>query len=156
MGPYDLIICGKQAIDGDTAQVGPGIAVHLRIPQITFVKKIEEIGNKAIRAERMMEEGYQVVESPLPVLLTVVKEINEPRLPSLRGKIRAKKAEIPVWGPQDIGLDPGQVGLKGSPTYVTRIFVPERKGAGKIFRGDAEEAVEQLLQELREDKLLQG
>jgi electron transfer flavoprotein beta subunit len=151
---YDLILCGKQAIDGDTAQVGPGIAVHLQIPQITFVKKIEEISEKAIRAERMMEEGYQVVESPLPVLLTVVKEINEPRLPSLRGKMRAKKAEIPVWGPDDIGIAPEEVGLNGSPTYVSRIFAPERKSSAKIFRGDPEDTVTELLQELRDKKLL--
>jgi len=154
IGDYDLILCGKQAIDGDTAQVGPGIAVHLRIPQITFVKKIEEISDRSIRAERMMEEGYQVVESPLPVLLTVVKEINEPRLPSLRGKMRANKATIPVWGPEEIGVDPEEVGLKASPTYVAKIFAPDRKGVGKIFRGDPEETVDQLLQELRNKKLL--
>jgi electron transfer flavoprotein beta subunit len=154
MGDYDLIICGKQAIDGDTAQVGPGIAVHLRIPQITFVKRIREIRNRSIVAERMMEEGYQVVESPLPVLLTVVKEINEPRLPSLRGKMRAKKATIPVWGPQGINVDAREVGLKGSPTYVTRIFAPERKGSGRIFKGDPQETVDRLLQELRDQKLL--
>lgn len=154
IGQYDVILCGKQAIDGDTAQVGPGIAVHLRIPQITFVKKIEEITDKTIRAERLMEEGYQVVQSPLPVLLTVVKEINEPRLPSLRGKMRAKNAAIPVWGPEEIGVDPREVGLKGSPTYVARIFSPERKGTAKVFRGGPEETVEQLLEELRSKKLL--
>lgn len=154
IGQYDLILCGKQAIDGDTAQVGPGIAVHLRIPQITFVRKIEEITDRTIRAERLMEEGYQVVQSPLPVLLTVVKEINEPRLPSLRGKLRAKNTTIPVWGPDEIGVDPQEVGLKGSPTYVARIFSPERKGTAKVFRGDPEQAVEQLLEELRSKKLL--
>ncbi|MBU1912733.1 MAG: electron transfer flavoprotein subunit beta/FixA family protein, partial [Candidatus Omnitrophica bacterium] len=90
---FDLLICGKQAIDGDTAQVGPGIAAFLDIPQITFVKKIEDIKDSLIRAERMTEEGYDIVESPLPCLITVVKEINEPRLPSLKGKMRAKKIE---------------------------------------------------------------
>lgn len=154
IGQYDIVLCGKQAIDGDTAQVGPGIAVHLRIPQITFVKKIEEITDRMIRAERLMEEGYQVVQSPLPVLLTVVKEINEPRLPSLRGKMRAKNAAIPVWGPQEIGVDPREVGLNGSPTYVARIFSPERKGTAKVFRGEPEETVEQLFEELRGKKLL--
>jgi electron transfer flavoprotein beta subunit len=154
IGQYDIVLCGKQAIDGDTAQVGPGIAVHLRIPQITFVKKIEEVTDRTIRAERLMEEGYQVVQSPLPVLLTVVKEINEPRLPSLRGKMRAKNAAIPVWGPEEIGVDPREMGLKGSPTYVARIFSPERKGIAKVFRGEPEETVEQLLEELRSKKLL--
>ncbi len=154
LGEYDLIICGKQAIDGDTAQVGPGIAVHLRIPQITFVKKIEKISDRSIRAQRMMEQGHQVVESRLPVVLTVVKEINEPRLPSLRGKMKAKKTTIPVWGPQEIGVDPGEVGLKGSPTYVTKIFAPPRKSSGRILEGEPEETVEQLLQELRDKKLV--
>jgi electron transfer flavoprotein beta subunit len=102
----------------------------------------------------MMEEGFQVVESPLPVLLTVVKEINEPRLPSLRGKMKAKKAEIPVWGPKDLGLDCGEIGLRGSPTYVSKIFAPERKKSGKIFRGDPEETVDQVIQELRQAKLI--
>ena len=154
IGDYDIVICGKQAIDGDTAQVGPGIAVHLNIPQITFVRKIEEVSDRTIRAERMMEEGYQVVESPLPVLLTVVKEINEPRLPSLRGKMKAKKADVPVWGPEDIGVDCDEIGLKGSPTYVSRVFAPERKKSGKVFRGDPEETVDQLIQEFRKGKLI--
>jgi electron transfer flavoprotein beta subunit len=154
IGDYHIIICGKQAIDGDTAQVGPGIAVHLNIPQITFVKKIEQVSDRSLRAERMMEEGFQVVESPLPVLLTVVKEINEPRLPSLRGKMRAKKAEIPVWGPDDLGLDCEEIGLRGSPTYVSRIFAPERKKSGKVFRGDPEETVDALIEELRKGKLI--
>ncbi len=154
IGDYDIIICGKQAIDGDTAQVGPGIAVHLNIPQITFVRKIEEVTDRSIRAQRMMEEGFQVVESPLPVLLTVVKEINEPRLPSLRGKIKAKKADIPVWGPEDLGLDCAQIGLKGSPTYVSRIFAPERRSSGKVFRGEPEESVDQLICELRKAKFI--
>lgn len=96
IGKFDLIICGKQAIDGDTAQVGPGISAHLDIPQITYVKKIEEVklddGQHAfMRAERMTEEGYEIIESPLPCLITVVKEINEPRIPSLKGKMKAKK-----------------------------------------------------------------
>jgi len=154
IGDYDIVICGKQAIDGDTAQVGPGIAVHLNIPQITFVRKIEDVTDRSIRAERMMEEGFQIVESPLPVLLTVVKEINEPRLPSLRGKMKARKANIPVWGPEELEVNCDQIGLKGSPTWVAKIFVPERKSSGKIFRGDAEEAVDQLLQELRDGKLI--
>ncbi|MGE4358114.1 MAG: electron transfer flavoprotein subunit beta, partial [Candidatus Omnitrophota bacterium] len=124
IGDFDLIICGKQAIDGDTAQVGPGISAHLDIPQVTYVKKIEEIkigepqsditggtSNQIImRVERMVEEGYEVIEVPLPCLITVVKEINEPRLPSLKGKLRAKSAEIKKWGILDLGLDKKEVG----------------------------------------------
>ena len=95
IGKYDLILCGKQASDGDTAQVGPGISTFLDIPQVTYVKKIEEIKpEENARVERMTEEGFDIIETPLPCLLTVVKEINEPRLPSLKGKMKAKKAEI--------------------------------------------------------------
>ena len=154
IGEYDIVICGKQAIDGDTAQVGPGIAVHLNIPQITFVKKIEEITDKKIRAERLMEEGYQVIESQLPVLITVVKEINEPRLPSLRGKIRAKRTEIPVWKLPDLGVDGKKVGLEGSPTFVNKIFTPERRKAGKILRGEVSEMVKEVIAGLKKQQII--
>lgn len=106
LGEFDLIICGKQASDGDTAQVGPGISTHLDIPQVTYVKKVEEVKDKTMRVERLMEEGYEVIEIPLPALLTVVKEINEPRLPSLKGMMKAKSAKITVWTQKELNLDP--------------------------------------------------
>ncbi|MCK4948271.1 MAG: electron transfer flavoprotein subunit beta/FixA family protein [Candidatus Aureabacteria bacterium] len=146
---YDIIICGKQAIDGDTAQVGPGIATHLDIPQITYVKKIEKIENGKIVSERMVEEGYEVVESTLPVLLTVVKEINEPRLPSLKGKMKAKKSEIKIITTEDLKIDTGKVGLDGSPTWVMKIFTPPKKEGGKIFKGTADEVVAELMNEIQ-------
>lgn len=146
---YDIIICGKQAIDGDTAQVGPGIATHLDIPQITYVKKIEKIENGKIVSERMVEEGYEVVESTLPVLLTVVKEINEPRLPSLKGKMKAKKSEIKIITAEDLKIDTGKVGLDGSPTWVMKIFTPPKKEGGKIFKGTADEVVAELMNEIQ-------
>lgn len=142
--PYDLIICGKQASDGDTAQVGPGIAVHLDLPQITFVRKIEEVKEKYIRVERLLEEGYEVIESSLPALITVVKEINEPRLPSLKGKIRASKLTIPVWNAGEIQADPERIGLRGSPTVVNKIFSPPKRTGGKIWDGETKQAVEEL------------
>ncbi len=136
IGGYNLIICGKQAIDGDTAQTGPGVAAHLNLPQITFVRKIEEIREDYIRTERLTEEGYQVIESPLPALLTVVKEINEPRLPTLKGKLRAKKTEIPVFTPDDIEADRGKIGLDGSPTQVLEIFTPKIEKEVKVFTAE--------------------
>lgn len=154
IGDYGIILCGKQAIDGDTAQVGPGIAAHLDLPQITFVRKIEEISDKKIRAERLMEDGYQVIESTLPAVLTVVKEINEPRLPSLRGKMAARKAEITAWGLEELGLSPDEVGINGSPTIVKKIFTPERKTEGKIFTGDARDTVKELIDALKADKII--
>jgi electron transfer flavoprotein beta subunit len=149
IGNVDIVLCGKQAIDGDTAQVGPGIAVHLGYPQITFVKRIEEITPKKVRAERMMEEGYQVIESRLPVVFTVVKEINEPRLPSVRGKMRAKKAEIPTWKASDLDATPEYLGLKGSPTVVHKIYAPERKKEGRLLEGEPPEVAAELVSELR-------
>ena len=147
IGDVDLIICGKQAIDGDTAQVGPGVSAHLDLPQITFVGKIDEITEDRIRAERMVEGGYQVVESPLPCVITVVKDINIPRLPSLKGKIAAKKAEIPHWGPEDIDADPKRIGAAGSPTMVEEVFAPELKKEGRIYSEDQiEEAIEKVIE----------
>jgi len=147
IGDVDLIICGKQAIDGDTAQVGPGVSAHLDLPQITFVGKIDEITEDRIRAERMVEGGYQVVESPLPCVITVVKDINIPRLPSLKGKIAAKKAEIPHWGPEDIDADPKRIGATGSPTMVEEVFAPELKKEGRIYSEDQmEEAIEKVIE----------
>jgi len=151
---FDLVICGKQAIDGDTAQVGPGIAVHLGIPQIAFVKKIEEIAEGKIRAQRMTEEGHEVIEGSLPILLTVVKDINQPRLPSLKGKLKAKKQEIKRWGAAEIGAEEHRIGLDGSPTQVLKIFSPPARSGGQIFTGDAGAVVDKLVGELEKNKIV--
>ncbi len=150
-GAFDLIICGKQASDGDTAQVGPGISTHLDIPQVTYVKKVEEVKENLMRVERMMEEGYEVIETPLPALLTVVKEINEPRLPSLKGMMRAKSAKITVWGQKDLNLDPQNIGLCGSPTQVVRIFTPPQRTGGQVIRGEVPEIAAQLVDLLKDE-----
>ena len=151
IGKFDIVICGKQAIDGDTAQVGPGVAAFLDIPQITFVKKIEEIKDSMIRAERMTEEGYDIVEAPLPCLITVVKEINEPRLPSLKGKMRAKKIEIKKLEAKDLDADPDSLGLKGSPTKVVKIFTPPPRKGGQILEGEAKDVCEKLVELLKNE-----
>ncbi|HLD82642.1 MAG TPA: electron transfer flavoprotein subunit beta/FixA family protein [Candidatus Omnitrophota bacterium] len=162
IGNYDLILCGKQASDGDTAQVGPGISAHLDIPQVTYVKKIEEVNphtncntnetkigvgvkGGSMRVERMMEEGFEIIETPLPALITVVKEINEPRLPSLKGLMRAKSAKVSVWTQKDLNLDPQSIGLCGSPTQVVKIFTPPPRIGGQIIVGDTQEVVEKLV-----------
>ena len=150
----DIIICGKQAIDGDTAQVGPETAEFLNIPHISYVRKIEDVNESSIRVQRMMDEGYDVVESPFPVLLTVVKELNEPRLPSLKGKMAAKKAVIQKWGASDILADENDIGLKGSPTQVKNIFTPEARSGRKMLEGAPEEQIDALLQELKGLKCL--
>jgi electron transfer flavoprotein beta subunit len=152
---YDLIICGKQAIDGDTAQVGPGVAAQLGIPQITFVRKVDEINEKNIKAERLVEGGYEVISSPLPLLITVVKEINEPRLPTLKGRLNAKKAEIAHWGPEEIEAEKDKIGISGSPTKVDEIFTPDLSKDGKIFNIDQiDEAAEEIVKKQKEMGLI--
>jgi len=150
----DVIICGKQAIDGDTAQVGPEVAEFLNIPHVSYVRRIDDITEKTIKVQRLMDEGYDVVESSLPVLLTVVKELNEPRLPSLKGKMAAKKAEIKKWGLADIGAEEVDIGLKGSPTRVKNIFTPEARKDRKMLDGVPEDQVTALIEELRRLKCL--
>ena len=150
----DIIFCGKQAIDGDTAQVGPETAEFLNIPHISYIRKIEEVMDTSIRVQRLMDEGYDVVESSLPVLLTVVKELNDPRMPSLKGKMAAKKAEIKVMGFADIEADENNLGLKGSPTQVKNIFAPEMKAERKMIEGSPDEQVDNLISELKGIKCL--
>ena len=145
----DLVICGKQAVDGDTAQVGPGLAANLNIPHITQVRKIRELTEDKLAAERLTDRGYEVVEVSLPAVITVVKELNEPRIPGLRGMMQAKKAEIPVWGPDDIEAEADRIGLKGSPTQVWRTFEPERQRRGEMLEGTPREQAAALWQRLR-------
>ncbi len=157
IGGADLVICGKQAIDGDTAQVGPGVATRLGIPQLTYVSKVREIdpGQRKIVVERLLENGREVVESSLPVLMTVVKDINVPRHPSLMGMKRSTKASIPVLTAKDIGADENRIGLKGSPTWVVRIFSPEARAAGgEILSGDPTETVPLLAGKLLDTKFI--
>lgn len=144
IGEYDLIICGKQATDGDTAQVGPSLAEKLGIPHTTYVRKIEEISEKSIRCQRLTDDGYEIIEMPLPAVITVVKEINEPRLPSLKGMMRAKKAVISVWTLDDIGADKNHCGLKGSPTQVIKTFVPVHDINSEMIEGEPQEQAKKL------------
>jgi electron transfer flavoprotein beta subunit len=150
IGDYSIVICGKQASDGDTAQVGPGIAAHLNLPQVTYVRKIEEVDQKHIVAERLLEHGTEVVDVPLPCVMTVVKELNEPRLPSLKGKMAAKKAVIAHWKAADLECDPKCIGLEGSPTKVAKVFTPPPRTGGQVFTGDPAEAVTQLVGKLQD------
>ncbi|MBC7190597.1 electron transfer flavoprotein subunit beta/FixA family protein [Candidatus Aerophobetes bacterium] len=153
LGTFHLIITGKQAIDGDTAQVGPGIAEWLGIPQITYVRKLE-VENGFIRAERTLEDCFEVVETKLPALVTVTKEINQPRYPSLKGLLQAKKMEIPVWDNSKLNLPPQRVGLEGSPTRVIKVFVPQPPPKGRIIEGSIEEKVNTIIEEMKKRNLL--
>jgi electron transfer flavoprotein beta subunit len=150
----DLIICGKQAIDGDTAQVGPGIAEVLDIPHVSYVGKVEDINSGQMQVERITESGYEVIETFLPALITVLKDINEPRLPTFKGKMRAKNMEIPVWGPEDLELEENHIGLSGSPTQVIKIFKPQRVKKGEICDGQPEECADRLVSFLKEKEIV--
>ncbi len=154
IGRYDLVLCGKQAIDGDTAQVGPEIAEHLGIAQITYVAKLAVEGDN-VRVEREHEDGYEILETKLPVLLSVVKSINEPRFPTIKGKMRASRTKIPVWGAADLAVDPDCIGLKGSPTQVRRIFTPPQRTQGVVIQKEtARETVVELIAKLTDAKLV--
>jgi len=151
---YDLIICGRQTIDGDTGQVGPELAEMLGIPFVAYVSQIEELANGYMRVQRMVEEGHEVIETSLPAVITVVKEINVPRLPSLRGIAKSKSAMMPIWTAQELGVDENMVGLSGSATRVIKIFFPERVYHGEILQGELENQVESLINKLRNAKII--
>ena len=148
-GQFDLLLCGKQAIDGDTAQVGPGLAMRMDIPYVTCVQKVRSANTGGMVVERMMDDGHDVVEIKYPALLTVVKDINEPRVPSLKGKMKAKKAAITTLSAEDIGAESGSIGLAGSPTQVVKVFPPEPRGEGAVFSGTIDEQLDQLVDKLK-------
>lgn len=149
LGDVNLIICGKQAVDGDTAQVGPGIAAHLGIAQAAYVSAMGDSGENKVTVTRMNEEGSDICELDLPAVLSVVKDINSPRIPSLRSKMAAKKAEIPVWSAADIGVEPEKVGREGSPTKVIETKKADVKARNTItLDGEPGEIAKQLAEEL--------
>lgn len=151
---YDLVICGRQAIDGDTAQIGPQIAEQLKIPQITYVRKVE-IEDKKVVAERVLEDGYEKIETTLPCLLTVLKELNKPRYPTIGGIVSAyREKKVIVWTVKDIPVEQKFIGMSGSPTQVKRTFAPEPKGKGVMLTGKNEEVVKQLVAKFKEKNVL--
>lgn len=149
LGAFDLVLCGKQAIDGDTAQVGPGLAMRMEMPYVTCVQKVREATVSGLVVERMMDDGYDVVAVDFPALLTVVKDLNEPRVPSLKGKMRAKKLEIRKLTAADIGADPTCIGLPGSPTQVVNVFPPPSRGNRAVLSGTLDEQIDQLVDSLQ-------
>ncbi len=154
-GKVHLVICAKQTNDGETGQVGPGIAAWLAWPNVSFVKKIEEISETSLRVQRMMEDGVDVLEMELPALISVVKEINEPRLPSLKGKMASKKALIPKWQAGDISAEASKIGIAGSPTLVWKRSSPPKRGGGVRIEGaTTEEKAVKFVEKIKELKLL--
>lgn len=155
-GKYDLVICGRQAIDGDTAQIGPQVAEYLGIPQVTYVFEIETVRKDHMIVKRRVEKGFERIRTSTPALLTVIGEINEPRYPIIRDLLDAcrEKAPITVWNAADIGVKTDEVGLEGSLTNVIKTFSPKTKRETEILDGDSKEQVEALVGRLRENKLI--
>ena len=153
IGEYDLIICGKQTFEGDTAQVGPGLAEWLGIPQATYAIEIT-VEDGVLRVRRLLENSFEIVEVKPPALVTVVKHINEPRLPGLKAKLAAKKKEITIWSAEDVAADPAKCGLDGSPTSVVEIFHPSHEHEGEMLEGEADEQVSALFDKLRGQQVL--
>jgi electron transfer flavoprotein beta subunit len=154
ISPYDIIICGLKTTDGDTGQVGPELANYLGIPHICYVNKILEASEGRIRVTRMLDEGVETLETSLPVLITVTKEINQPRLATLRGRLNARKAEVNQITSQDLDGDPSRFGLEGSATRVIKVFTPTQPSGGEIMEGSPDELVEKMLEKLIECKVI--
>jgi len=154
LGNIDLVICGKQAIDGDTAQVGPGIAVNLGVPFVAYVRKVIEVKDGRMTVERLIEDGYEEVEITLPAVITVVKEINTPRMPSLKGKMKAKKLEVASHNADALGAIPENIGLAGSPTKVVKVFTPPPKGKRELIEGEPAMQAAKVVERLMELKVI--
>lgn len=148
LGGAGLILCGRMASDGDTAQVGPMLATMLNIPCVTDVAAVEDVTETSARLLRLTDGGYERVETALPALLTVVKEINVPRLPSVAGVLRGTRGELLRFTAADLGIDPAQVGLKGSATRVTATSRPPMRGICRRLNGSLEEMALAVWQEL--------
>lgn len=154
LGSFDLILAGKQAIDSDSAQVPGAVAAALDLPQAMFVKKVEGVDGGKATVHRTTEDGYDVVELNLPAVISVVKEINEPRLPSLKGKMAAKKKEVTTWTAADLGVDADTVGAN-SATKTVRVSPPPPRPKGeRIEGGSPEEIADKLFKKLRENQIL--
>lgn len=155
IGGADLVICGKQAVDGDTAQIGPGIAAHLDWQQATYVTEIGGCEGGRITVTRMNENGTDTCELGLPAVLTVVKGINMPRVPTLKGVLASKECGVPVWKPADIGADLGKIGLDPSPTRVVKTQPPPpRLGETQRIESPPAEGAAQLIAALRQRNLI--
>ena len=157
IGDYDIIFAGRQAIDGDTAQVGPQMAMRLELPVVSYVQKVVEV-NEAERyciVERQMEDGHDVVKVPLPCVLTCVKELNEPRYMTVSRILYAcEEADIKIWNEKDVELDPSECGLNASPTKVDKSFTPAPKGKGEMLSGTIAEMSAKLVGSLREKHVI--
>ena len=152
--PCSLILCGNETIDSGTSQVGPQLAEFLDIPHVTNARAIDSIGEDILLVERSLENGHMKVKVSLPALITVNKEINQPRLPSVAGIMEVAQKELKAYGLTDLGLSPEQVGLSGSPTQMAEFFESKQERRGEILRGEPEQVAKEALKRLRELNVL--
>lgn len=150
LGKFDLIFCGNQSLDGGTGQVVPEIAEFLGVPHVTYTRKITLLDGEIARVERAVEHGYMLIEARMPLVLSVVKEINVPRHVSLMRISEAMQAEVPVWTSRDLDVDGSRIGILGSPTQVADLFLPVIKRRGEMLRGAPDTVSKLLVQRLRE------
>ena len=150
LGEFDLVLCGKQAVDGDTAQVGPQIAEHLDLPQVTYVESLTFDGNKTFTVKKSMEDGYQIVQVDTPCVFTALASGVKPRYMSVRGIVEAYNHPIETWTYNVISVDDQKIGLNGSPTRVFKSFTKGVKAAGQIYEVDPAEAVDIIISKLKE------
>ena len=156
LGGFNIIITGERATDGETGQVGPSVATRLNILPLTYISKIEKISRERVVVYRDVEGGYEILEAFYPLLLSVIKRINEPRLPNLAGKIKARNFKVPILNKDDLKVDSSRIGLNGSPTRVKKIFYPKLSRVGKIINvKNSEDAVDELIH-FFEDKGIVG
>ena len=151
---YDLVITGRQAIDGDTAQVGPELAEHLDIPQVTYLEDCQYDGNKTLTIKKQLEDGYQTVQVELPCLVSVLASSYKPRYMSVKGIVECFDRDIEVWGANDIDVDENKLGKKGSPTNVKKSFAKPLKSKGEVFEVEPEEAVNIIISKLKEKHII--
>jgi len=154
IGEFDLILLGNESLDGSTGQVGPQVAEFLNIPSVTSVNKIDFVNEDTLRVRSKIEHGYMLIETRLPVALAVVKEINEPRIPSVFGALWATEKVAKQWSAGDVGVDKDRIGLGGSPTYVPDVSNIELQRRGEVLKGEPAEIARQLVEKLRADGVL--
>jgi len=154
LGPFRLILCGAESSDGSTAQVGPGLAQFLGIPHVVYVDRLDLGGNGKALARARSDNGFRLVEADLPVLVTVTREINQPRGVTFSGVVRARNRTITEWGAADLAADPDKVGAAGSPTVISDLYPLESRRQGEVWKGDPDEAVRNLCHRLQGQGLL--
>ena len=153
-GQHDIIICGLKTTDGDTGQTGPEIAEHLGEPCISYVSQIIEVKNGKLILKRSLDDGTETLEAPIPLVITVTKDVGQPRLATLRGRLAAKKATIKTITNKEIGMNPKETGLDGSYTRVTKIFTPELHSGGEVIEGSPDQLADAIYRKLREAKII--